>query len=133
MPLPPPRLLDHCCSRDPLGFPGTWRDYQSGEIAPGQVSTHKGAGAHGGWTMTEERIELLFGKGHLPVTLPADVRPTVIRKGVMPKLSDPRAAISAAFANPICSAPLSELARGKNSTCILICDITRPVPNRLFL
>ncbi len=83
--------------------------------------------------MTEERIELLFGKGHLPVTLPADVRPTVIRKGVMPKLSDPRAAISAAFVNPICSAPLSELARGKNSACILICDITRPVPNRLFL
>ena len=29
--------------------------------------------------------------------------------------------------------PLGELARGKSSACILICDITRPVPNRLFL
>ncbi len=29
--------------------------------------------------------------------------------------------------------PLRELARGRKSACILICDITRPVPNRLFL
>jgi nickel-dependent lactate racemase len=28
---------------------------------------------------------------------------------------------------------LRELARGKSSACILICDITRPVPNGLFL
>ena len=29
--------------------------------------------------------------------------------------------------------PLHDLARGRRSACILICDITRPVPNRLFL
>ena len=29
--------------------------------------------------------------------------------------------------------PLAELARGKSSACILICDITRPVPNGVFL
>ena len=29
--------------------------------------------------------------------------------------------------------PLSELARGKKSACILICDITRPVPNGTLL
>jgi lactate racemase len=34
---------------------------------------------------------------------------------------------------PINSPPLSEIARGKTKACILICDITRPVPNRLFL
>ena len=28
---------------------------------------------------------------------------------------------------------LAELARGRRSACILICDITRPVPNGLFL
>jgi nickel-dependent lactate racemase len=28
---------------------------------------------------------------------------------------------------------LAELAKGKSSACILICDITRPVPNHLFL
>ncbi len=83
--------------------------------------------------MTESRIDLLFGKGHLPVRLPAGVQPTVIRKGAQPKLPNPHAAIAAALANPIGCAPLAELARGKKSACILICDITRPVPNRLFL
>ena len=83
--------------------------------------------------MTKSRIDLLFGKGHLPVTVPAGVRPTVIRKGAMPKLPDPRGAIAAALARPIGAPALAELARGRKSACILICDITRPVPNRLFL
>jgi nickel-dependent lactate racemase len=83
--------------------------------------------------MTDTRIELLFGKGQLPVELPAGARATVIRKSAMPKLPDPHGAIAQAFAAPIGSAPLRELARGKQSACILICDITRPVPNHLFL
>ncbi len=83
--------------------------------------------------MAGDRIDLLYGRGHLPVSLPAGARATVIRKGVMEKLPDPRAAIAQAFAAPIGSAPLRALARGKRSACILICDITRPVPNRLFL
>ena len=83
--------------------------------------------------MTESRIDLLFGKGHLPVRLPAKTRPTVIRKGAMPKLPDPHAAIAEALVNPIGSAPLAALAHAKKSACILICDITRPVPNRMFL
>jgi nickel-dependent lactate racemase len=83
--------------------------------------------------MTESRIDLLFGKGHLPVRLPAGIHPTVIRKGAVPKLPDPHAAIAEALANPVGSAPLAGLARRKRSACILICDITRPVPNRLFL
>jgi lactate racemase len=90
-------------------------------------------GRMGGQDLAEPRIDLLFGKGHLPVALPAGVRPTIIRKDAMPKLPDPRAAIATAFGHPVGSAPLAQLARGKNSACILICDITRPVPNRLFL
>ena len=83
--------------------------------------------------MTPSHIDLLFGKGHLAVELPTGARPTVIRKGLLPKLADAEAAIMAAFAAPIGAAPLPELARGKASACILICDITRPVPNKLFL
>jgi lactate racemase len=83
--------------------------------------------------MAKSRIDLLFGKGHLPVTVPDGVRPTVIRKSAMPKLPDPHAAIAAALARPIGAPSLAQLARGKRSACILICDITRPVPNRLFL
>src|SRR5205823_8373095 len=29
--------------------------------------------------------------------------------------------------------PLAELAKGRKNACILICDITRPVPNKLLL
>src|SRR5690606_25120525 len=29
--------------------------------------------------------------------------------------------------------PLAELAKGRKSACVLICDITRPVPNKLIL
>lgn len=38
-----------------------------------------------------------------------------------------------ALAAPVGVPPLAELARGRRSACVLICDITRPVPNRLFL
>ena len=38
-----------------------------------------------------------------------------------------------ALAAPVSGPSLHELARGKRSACILICDITRPVPNGLFL
>ena len=54
-------------------------------------------------------------------------------QGALPKLADPTGAIDAAFERPVGSAPLAELASGRRSACILICDITRPVPNRLFL
>jgi nickel-dependent lactate racemase len=34
---------------------------------------------------------------------------------------------------PAGSAPLSQIARGRRNACILICDITRPVPNEMIL
>jgi len=72
------------------------------------------------------------------VALPKEARVTVIRKPKMPVLKDPRAAIEDALRAPIMaieveSKPLSELARRARSACIAICDITRPVPNGLFL
>ena len=81
----------------------------------------------------DRTIALPFGRSHLTVRLPGIAEPTVIRKAVLPKLPDPRAAIRGAFDAPIGSAPLGALVQGRKSACILICDITRPVPNRLFL
>lgn len=78
-------------------------------------------------------IELAFGRGGLKVRLPEAARPTLIRKPHIEVPADPAAAVAAALAGPIGSPPLEELARGAGSACILICDITRPVPNRLFL
>jgi nickel-dependent lactate racemase len=51
----------------------------------------------------------------------------------MPVLAEPLAAVGRALATPVDGPPLRELARGKRSACILICDTTRPVPNGLFL
>ncbi len=78
-------------------------------------------------------VGLSYGKGHLPVRLPDDARATIIRKTSLPKIADPRDAVRHALDYPIGAAPLKTLARGKRSACIVICDITRPVPNHLFL
>ena len=78
-------------------------------------------------------FELAYGRGMLPFALPAVAEPTLIRKAVLPKMPDNAAAICDALDHPIGSRPLRDLARGRRSACILICDITRPVPNRLFL
>jgi nickel-dependent lactate racemase len=79
------------------------------------------------------RVEINYGKGRLGVELPAAAEVTLIRKPEMASLDDPAGAIEAALARPVEAAPLAELARGRRSACILICDITRPVPNGLFL
>jgi len=78
-------------------------------------------------------IDLLYGRGTLPVRPLAGCVPTVIRKRAMPVLADARSAVAHALAAPVGAPPLSELARGKSSACLLVCDITRPVPNHLFL
>jgi len=83
--------------------------------------------------MQPETINLSFGRGHLAVTPPEGCVPTVIRKGALTKLTDGPAAITAAFDTPIGAPSLRDLAKGRRSACILICDITRPVPNHLFL
>ncbi len=76
---------------------------------------------------------VLFGRGTLPVILPDDCQATVIEKPRMPVMPDPAVMVTAAFASPVDSRPLAALAQGARSACILICDITRPVPNGLIL
>jgi nickel-dependent lactate racemase len=83
--------------------------------------------------MSQDDLAIAFGRSFMPVRMPSGAEATVIRKAVLPKIADPYAALRDAFAKPIGAPPLLELARGKSSACILICDITRPVPNGLFL
>jgi nickel-dependent lactate racemase len=79
------------------------------------------------------RIKLDYGRTGLDVELPDDrlVGPLAIRPAA--PLPDPQAAIRHCLAHPIGSRPLAELARGRRNVCILVCDITRPVPNKLIL
>ncbi|MBZ5667299.1 MAG: nickel-dependent lactate racemase [Acidobacteriia bacterium] len=78
-------------------------------------------------------VDLLYGRNLLPVRFPEHAEVTVIRKRSLPKLPDEQGAIRRALNAPIGSPPFHELVKGRRSACILICDITRPVPNRLFL
>jgi lactate racemase len=79
------------------------------------------------------QVELNYGRGTLAVRLPPEVEATVIRKPEMPVLPDARAAVGEALQSPAGARPLAQEARGKASACILICDITRPVPNGILL
>jgi nickel-dependent lactate racemase len=79
------------------------------------------------------RITLDYGRTGLEVDLPADrvVGPLHLRPA--PPLPDPEAAIAAALRRPVGTPPLAEVARGRRDACVLVCDVTRPVPNRLIL
>lgn len=79
------------------------------------------------------RVTLDYGKTGLEVDLPDErvVGPLAIRPTT--PLANPEQALAQAIAKPIGSRPLSELARGRRNACILVCDITRPVPNRQIL
>ncbi len=79
------------------------------------------------------RIVMKYGKDGFPLDLPDDLDVTLIRKKAMPILENPREAVKKAFSNPVACKPLKEEATGRQSACILICDITRPVPNGLVL
>jgi lactate racemase len=76
-----------------------------------------------------DSISIRYGKGELHVRLPNGCEPTVIRKPDMPVLQEPLAAIREALLNPVDAPSITELAKGVKSVCIVICDITRPVPN----
>jgi nickel-dependent lactate racemase len=79
------------------------------------------------------RVRLEYGRTGLEVDLPAE---RVVRKLAYkdaPPLADPQADVARVLAQPTGTAPLAELARGRKNACIVICDITRPVPNQLIL
>src|SRR5262245_51496287 len=80
------------------------------------------------------KITLDYGKTGLEVTLPDDrfIAPPLAIHPAAP-LPDPDAVLEAALANPIGTRPLAALAQGKKTACIVVCDITRPVPNKLIL
>lgn len=79
------------------------------------------------------QVELNYGRDKLPIDLPERLEVKVVRKPAMPVLSDPEAEVLKALAEPVGVAPLAELASKARSAAIAICDITRPVPNSLFL
>lgn len=78
------------------------------------------------------RVKLDYGRTGLEVDLPDDTLGPLDIRSAEP-LADPASAIELALQKPMGTAPLVELARGRRHACIVVCDITRPVPNRLIL
>lgn len=79
------------------------------------------------------QVTLDYGKTGMTIDIPDENLIGVLGLTPAPPLASPEDAIAAALASPIGTAPLAELAQGKTNACIVICDITRPVPNRLLL
>lgn len=79
------------------------------------------------------RVHLEYGRSGLDVELPGErVVRTLAYKPATP-LPNPKAALLDALARPTQSPPLLAIAQGRRTACIVICDITRPVPNELIL
>lgn len=78
-------------------------------------------------------IDLRYGRSFCRLDVADDVETTIIRKPAMPVAVDAGRAAAEALSNPVGCAPLRQLATNAHSACIAICDITRPVPNHLFL
>ena len=79
------------------------------------------------------QIDLAFGKSGLTVELPEGPCWRVLEPRAATPLTDVEAALAAALDHPIATPPLVELARGKRSAAISVCDITRPAPNATTL
>ncbi|MGD8847566.1 MAG: nickel-dependent lactate racemase [Desulfobacteraceae bacterium] len=76
-------------------------------------------------------VKLLCGEDTIALKLPESVR--VLEMKPTEPLSDPGGAVRQSLVDPIESPPLTELAKGKKDACIVISDITRPVPNQIIL
>ncbi len=79
------------------------------------------------------RVNLAFGQMGLTVDLPEGFQYRILEARSAVPLENPEDAVRQALDAPIGCPPLREIARGKPSAAISVCDITRPVPNRLIL
>jgi len=78
-------------------------------------------------------ITLNYGSEGIQLDLPEQWDVTCIEKKTMPALDDPAVSVLKAFSDPVGSDTLQNAACGCHDACILICDITRPVPNGIIL
>jgi nickel-dependent lactate racemase len=74
-----------------------------------------------------------FGKRGIDVTVPDSFQTQVIQSRTGDALVNEPAALNHSLDNPIGCPPLKELATGKKTAAISVCDITRPAPNAVTL
>lgn len=79
------------------------------------------------------KIKLDYHKNGLEVDIPDDNLTSVLTMQSITPLENPVAATWEALRSPVASQPLAELARGRRDACVVVADITRPVPHRVIL
>ncbi len=79
------------------------------------------------------KVEMRYGTGILPIEIPDKNVAKVLEISESTPLPDEVRAVREAIAQPIASHPLAETGKGRASACIVISDITRPVPNKVIL
>ena len=79
------------------------------------------------------KIHLAYGKQGLDVEVPEKNLAKILTMKSIPPLTDPLGAVKDSLLHPIGCPPLGELARKAKRVCIVVCDFTRPVPNKLLL
>jgi len=77
------------------------------------------------------KVQLPYGEGAIEATLPDDA--AVLVPTAVPAMADVDAAVRGAIAAPIGRPALSKLARAGDRACIVVSDVTRPVPNAVIL
>jgi nickel-dependent lactate racemase len=75
----------------------------------------------------------LFGKSGIEVSVPDEFDCHEVRSRKAVAVADEAAVVNEALDRPIVCEPLIDLARGKKTAAISVCDITRPAPNGITL
>jgi lactate racemase len=77
------------------------------------------------------KVHLPYGEHGIDAEVPDGA--DVLLPARMPPLANPDAAVRAAVASPLGTAPLARLAAGRRSAAIVVSDVTRPVPNNVIV
>ena len=78
-------------------------------------------------------VQFAFGKSGISVPLPGGPHYEVIESRTASRIADRDAALDHALDHPVAGPSLRDLAAGKKTAAISVCDITRPAPNRVTL
>lgn len=79
------------------------------------------------------RFHLDYGRTGLQVELPDEHVVKCLEYQPAEPLADPQAAIAERLSRPTGTEPLGRLAGGRRDACVVISDVTRPVPNQVIL
>lgn len=74
-------------------------------------------------------LVLRYGRSGLPITLPDANLAAVLRMTPLPAVADVPRAVRQGLEAPLGAPPLAQIARGRQRACIVVSDVTRPVPN----